>query len=173
MAAVKVFILVVKAVTKPFAKRVKTSEDPNVIKTSIWVGRFMNRMSHRVNVMGIGHKIKKVKELSEKQARNDGAEFISEGIILSISCGLLGFEYWRRGKADDYKKALAKEQLALEKAKAKAEIEERFLLQEERILRLEERLDAILGESSKGQTDAGIVARNNSFYHGWYSWFSK
>ncbi len=176
MAAVKVFILVVKAVTKPFAKRVKVSEDPTVTKASIWVGRFMNRMSHRVNVMGLGHKIKKVKELSEKQAKSDGAEFISEGIILSISCSLLGVEYWRRGKADDYKKMVARKQLAEEKAQAQAEIEDRFQLQEKRLLCLEERLDKILAridESVKAERDAGIVARNNNtFYHRWYSWFS-
>ena len=174
MAAVKVFILVVKAVTKPFAKRVKTSEDPTVIKASIWTGRFMNKLSHRVNVMGLGHKIKKVKELSEKQARNDGAEILSEGIILSISCGLLGFEYWRRGKVDQQKKELAKQRLAAEKAEAKADIDRRFQLQEERILRLEARLDTLLDrleELPNGRTDAELAAMNNSFYHRWYRWF--
>ena len=71
---------------------------------------------------------------------------------------------------------VARKQLAEEKAQAQAEIEDRFQLQEKRLLCLEERLDKILAridESVKAERDAGIVARNNNtFYHRWYSWFS-
>eukprot|EP00943_MAST-04B_sp_MAST-4B-sp1_P005531 g5531.t1 len=94
--AVKLGILVVKAVTKPFAKRIKNTEDVRLQKLCKDVGQIQNKFMTLVNLRTSGIKAKKVKPLSDEQALVLGSELVSEGIILGISGVLLGIEYWRR-----------------------------------------------------------------------------
>ena len=142
--ATKMFILVVKALTKPFANRIKVSKDPSVSAMCISVGQFANRATHRMNVLGMGYKVKEIKPLPEAQAKKEGAEFVVEGVMLGVSGALLAYEYWRRDQIAAAKAVVQKQVDQDKREKEKEEIEARFNAQRKLIQELERKIDTLI-----------------------------
>ena len=94
--AVKLGILVVKSVTKPFAKRIKNTQDKDLQHFCRRVGQAQNKIITLVNLRMSGIKAKKVKELPDEQALSLGAELVSEVLYL-VSVG----HYWRWNIGDE------------------------------------------------------------------------
>jgi hypothetical protein len=165
--AVKLGILVVKAVTKPFAKRIKNTEDIRLQKLCKDVGQFQNKMMTLVNLRMSGIKAKKVKPLADEQALVLGSELVSEGVILGVSGVLLGFEYWRREViAEKKKKKLMKEKNARRNEKMLA-LEAKFKPLQEKLEQLENEIKILKSQQEKKK----INVNNNNNNNSWTSWF--
>ena len=106
--AVKLGILVIKTVTKPFAKKIKNTKDKDLQRLCINVGQFQNKYMTLVNLRMSGIKAKKVKPLTDEKALSLGSEIVSEGTILGVSGTLLALEYWRRDVTAEKKRRTCK-----------------------------------------------------------------
>ena len=104
----KLLILTVKTISKPFSKRLKeVAKDSDKFKDyCITVGNFVNNFTHSVNVRFIGGRQIKLKPLGESEAISRGAEVVGEGFVFTVSMTLLLAEYARR----DYTKGLEAEE---------------------------------------------------------------
>ena len=117
--AVKLLILTVKTISKPFSKRLKEAakNSTNFKSTCIFVGNYVNSFTHNVNIRLIGGKQIKLKPLGEPEAISRGAEVVGEGFVYAVSLTLLVGEYARR----DYIKEIESKEKAEKKAKRRVE----------------------------------------------------
>jgi hypothetical protein len=117
--AVKLLILTVKTISKPFSKRLKDAarNSTSFKSTCIFVGNYVNSFTHNVNIRLIGGKQIKLKPLGEPEAISKGAEVVGEGFVYAVSLTLLVGEYARR----DYIKDIESKEKAEKKAKRRVE----------------------------------------------------
>jgi hypothetical protein len=117
--AVKLLILTVKTISKPFSKRLKEAakNSTSFKSTCIFVGNYVNSFTHNVNIRLIGGKQIKLKPLGEPEAISKGAEVVGEGFVYAVSLTLLVGEYARR----DYIKDIESKEKAEKKAKRRVE----------------------------------------------------
>jgi optic atrophy 3 protein len=111
--------LLVKTLAKPLSKRIKHefSRYPFTQNILISVGQGTHQLTSRLTIWSAGYKVRSIKPLEEEQALKQGAEFVGESFILTVSIGVLLYEYNSQSV-----KAKDKEEKA--KAKAKAERDE-------------------------------------------------
>ena len=110
----KLGFLVIKQVSKPIAKSIAERAKTSPFFKN-WVCIPVAQLFHFYEVkvkmaalnLGTG-KVTKVPKLSEDQAVKQGAELLSEIIILSIASGILIYEYNRSKEKDDAKEAKVK-----------------------------------------------------------------
>ena len=110
----KLGFLVVKQVSKPIAKSIAERAKASPFFKN-WVCIPVAQLFHFYEVkvkmatlnLGTG-KVTKVPKLSEDQAVKQGAELLSEIIILSIASGILIYEYNRSKEKEDAKEAKVK-----------------------------------------------------------------
>ena len=168
--AVKLGILVIKAVTKPFAKKIKNTKDKDLQRLCINVGQFQNKYMTLVNLRMSGIKAKKVKPLTDEKALSLGSEIVSEGTILGVSGTLLALEYWRRDvTAEKKKKNLQKEKNARRKKKL-LDLEAKFQPLYEKMEQLENEIKELkLKEEERNNNNKKQPTNiNNSSW--WTSW---
>ena len=165
--AVKLGILVVKSVTKPFAKRIKNTQDKDLQHFCRRVGQAQNKMITLVNLRMSGIKAKKVKELPDEQALSLGAELVSEGVILGISGTLLALEYWRRDVVAEKKKLKHQKEKAERREKKRQELEARFQPLYDRISHLENEIETLKSKQERGSITPQKDTNSNSWWTSW------
>jgi len=157
---VKMGTLLLKQASKPFASNFKkyAHTSPALQGLCMSLGRFWNRGTTRINMMTLGHKVKKVKPLSDEDAIIKGADLLGEGIVYSAAVAAVFLEYRRKDIEADEKK-----QKALEKEAAQqAALEARFKQIEDKI----ETLAAALAAKEKSSADAPSSSSSPS----WLTW---
>ena len=165
--AVKLGILVVKSVTKPFAKRIKNTQDKDLQQFCRRVGQAQNKLITLVNLRMSGIKAKKVKALPDEQALSLGAELVSEGVILGISGSLLALEYWRRDFLAEKKKLKHEKEKAERREKKRQELEARFQPLYDRISYLENEVQNL----KSNQERRSMTTQKDTNSNGWWtSW---
>jgi len=114
----KLGVLLVKQVSKPIAAAVsrRAKKSPffrNYICIPIAQGFHLFDVKVRMRILNLG-KVTKVPKLNEDKAIEEGAQLLSEIVILSIAAGLVMFEYRRSSEKEGAKQeAMEKEKLQL------------------------------------------------------------
>ena len=165
--AVKLGILVVKSVTKPFAKRIKNTQDKDLQHFCRRVGQAQNKIITLVNLRMSGIKAKKVKELPDEQALSLGAELVSEGVILGISGTLLALEYWRRDVLAEKKKLKHEKEKAERREKKRQELEAMFEPLYDKISYLENEVETLKSNQERRSVNLQKDTNSNSWWTSW------
>ncbi|GKY96386.1 hypothetical protein MPSEU_000598200 [Mayamaea pseudoterrestris] len=111
--------LLIKTLAKPLSKRVKHefSRSPFTQNILVAIGQGTHQLTSRMTIWSAGYKVRSIKPLEEEQAIKQGAEFVGEGFILTVSIGVLMYEY-------NSQTTKAREKDLQQKAKAQAERDE-------------------------------------------------
>jgi hypothetical protein len=143
----------VKTLAKPLSKRIKHDFSRyNFTKQGlIRIGQTSHSISSRMQIWSAGYRVRTIKPLEEEKALKDGAEFVGEAFIFSVSGTLVVLEYNR--SADS-----ARRKEEAKRAEAKAE---RAALQA-KLLTLDARLKAV--ESTVIQNSHSILGLGGSTY---------
>jgi hypothetical protein len=149
--AVKLLILTVKTISKPFSKRLKdVAKDSESFKGyCIKIGNFMNGFTHNVNIRFIGGKQIKLKPLGETEAISRGAEVVGEGFVYGVSICLLVAEYARRDYIKDIEAAEKAEKKAQRREKKDKALAEKFEHLTHQISILESKLQELEEQNHK------------------------
>lgn len=110
MASFKIFSLVVKALSKPVANRIKAAAAEGLTMRAFCEhsGRIAYRFSVRLNAQVMGTKVTEITPLSEKKAVKQGAEVLSETLLIGVAGLLVLWEYDRKERDSVKSKAKAK-----------------------------------------------------------------
>jgi len=114
----KLGVLLVKQVSKPIAAAAarhakKSPFFRNYICIPIAQGFHLFDVKVRMRILNLG-KVTKVPKLNEEKAIEEGAQLLSEIVILSIAAGLVTYEYRRSSEKEDAKQeAMEKEKFEL------------------------------------------------------------
>ena len=86
--------LLIKTLAKPLSKRIKHefSRYPVTQNVLIAVGQGTHQLTSRMTIWSAGYKVRSIKPLEEEQAMKQGAEFVGESFILTVSIGVLLYE---------------------------------------------------------------------------------
>ncbi|GLD97394.1 hypothetical protein PINS_up006078 [Pythium insidiosum] len=134
--------LIVRTLTKPLAKVVKTRSktDPRLNALCHRLGQQQHHLLFKFHMGFRGVSNYTIKDLPADQAVEKGADLIGELIIFSVAVAVASFEYSRSTT-----KSKEKEQLELDKKRRQEEeIERRFNHLEEKVIWLEAQL-AVMG----------------------------
>eukprot|EP00934_Nitzschia_sp_Nitz4_P000978 Nitzschia sp. Nitz4//scaffold206_size41850//21596//22437//NITZ4_007423-RA/size41850-processed-gene-0.52-mRNA-1//-1//CDS//3329541568//978//frame0 len=143
----KLATLLIRTLAKPLSKQIKATWSKNSFTKGglIWVGQTNHALSSRMQIWSNGYKVRNIKPLEEEKALKDGAEFLGEAFLFSVSGAVVVFEYNRSNES-------AKAKDAAKRAEAKAE---RRALQA-KLIALDERLKAV--EESLHQSQASSMS---------------
>jgi hypothetical protein len=110
MAAIpglKVAVLLIKQATKPLTRALKARTQSNELFGNMcgFLGQQWHRQTTRLNLMVQGHRVKGVKPLNDEEAKQSGAELLSEGFVLTVGLSALILETQRSARANAAKVA--------------------------------------------------------------------
>ena len=136
---VKLGFLAIKQVAKPVAQRLKNQalNSPRWQRALVATGRRLHYNKQQIERIADGKpllKRERVPVQHEKEALQDGADFLAEMVVYGVSASILGIEYWSSRKKD-IKKA-EKEAAKEAKAERLKEANEELQWQEFRQLNL-------------------------------------
>ncbi len=108
--------LLFQTLAKPVAKRIKSEFSRRDItrRMLIGLGQASHHVTSRLTIWSAGYKVRSITPLEEDKAISLGADLVSETFLLTVSGGVLVWEY-QRSKASQQKQDQA------ERAKASAE----------------------------------------------------
>lgn len=145
----KVATLIIKALIKPLSNQLKqAAANPGPLRTAFFnFGQFHNKVMIHIQLRSTGHHVKSIKPLMEDEAVKQGADTISEALVLTVGLVAIAAEVYRKTMADRTA-AIDKELAMIEKSRAREmrAIEAEDALRS-RLLALEERLIGV--EDSK------------------------
>ena len=97
----KLASLLVKTLAKPLSKRIKTqfSKNDTTKAMLVSVGQTSHAVTSRMQIWSAGYRVKKISPLDPEKALKDGAEFIGEAFIFSVSGYLVVWEYRRSAES--------------------------------------------------------------------------
>jgi hypothetical protein len=97
----KLASLLVKTLAKPLSKRIKTEFSKNKTTKSflVGIGQTSHSITSRMQIWSAGYRVKKISSLEPEKALKDGAEFVGESFIFSVSGYLVVWEYRRSAES--------------------------------------------------------------------------
>ena len=106
----KIGSLLIKTLSKPVAKRIKTDFTRYDLtrRFLIGMGQQTHRLTTRMTIWSEGFKVRSIPPLEEKEAIQKGADLLGEAIVFGVSVGVVVWEYNRSNE-----KAKAKEEKRL------------------------------------------------------------
>mmetsp|Transcript_47828 Transcript_47828/g.94847 ORF Transcript_47828/g.94847 Transcript_47828/m.94847 type:complete len:165 (-) Transcript_47828:7-501(-) len=136
MEVIKLSTLLIKTLSKPLAKGLKTRLTTNLFWTArtIDIGQFTHKYWSLLQIRAAGHKTLRVKPLDEAAALNQGADMVSEGFVFGVAALAMLFEL-NRSNAAKVQDGLAKKAKELE---ATNKLDRRLRGIEDRLERMEE-----------------------------------
>jgi hypothetical protein len=110
----KLATLFVKTLAKPLSKSVKHqfSRFDATKNLLIGIGQTNHRITSRMTIWASGYRVRSIAPLEEEKALQDGAEFIGEAFVFTVSGTVIVLEYNRSSKAEEAKRE--KKRLALQ-----------------------------------------------------------
>ena len=160
---IKMGTLLLKQASKPFASQFKKNahRSETLQGMCIAVGRFWNQGTTRINMMTLGHKVKKVKPLSDEDAVAKGADLLGEGIVYTVAVAAVFIEYRRK----DFEAEEKKTEKEAKEREANAILEARFAA-------IEKNMETMAAELRKANEKAEAArrseeARRRSWWRGW------
>ena len=106
----KIGSLLIKTLSKPVAKRIKTDFTRYDLtrRFLVGMGQSTHRLTTRMTIWSEGFKVRSIPPLEEKEAIQKGADLLGEAIVFGVSVGVVVWEYNRSNE-----KAKAKEEKRL------------------------------------------------------------
>jgi hypothetical protein len=97
----KLASLLVKTLAKPLSKRIKHQFSKNKTTKSLLegIGQTSHSITSRMQIWAAGYRVKKISVLEPETALKNGAEFVGESFIFSVSGYLLVWEYRRTAES--------------------------------------------------------------------------
>ena len=106
---------------KPLSKRIKYefAQFDATKKMLIGIGQRNHTVTSYMTIWSSGYKVKSIKPLDEDRAMKDGAEFVGEAFVLTVSASIVIWEYSRSAekqvkKAEQKRQQIRKEQKLLQ-----------------------------------------------------------
>jgi optic atrophy 3 protein len=98
----KIASLFVKTLAKPVSKRIKTEFSKYEVtqRLLVRIGQLNHSVTSRMEIWSAGYKIRTISPLAEEKALKDGAEFVGEFFVLSVSLTLVLLEYNRSAQKE-------------------------------------------------------------------------
>ena len=143
MAFLKLTTLVIKTLSKPLSKALKTrvTADPKMAQFVEAIGQKSHSFWSSITIRAAGHKGLRVKPLDEATALNQGADIMAEFFIFSVASGAMVLELVHSNSVKARESKLKKEREAAEDDALRASLESI----EERISQLERAQTDLLG----------------------------
>ena len=150
----KLSTLLVKAIAKPLASRLKSESkrSPFIDRVFVGMGNSVHYFYARANVMASGYKFIGVKPLPHDQALRDGVAAFSESLVLGFSAVVIVFDYRRNAIKNAAKEVKMKMEKQYEKDKSKRRLKEIH----DRLDRIEELLNDSKNNKNKNNNQGGL-----------------
>lgn len=120
----KLATLFVKTLAKPLSKSVKHqfSRFDVTKRLLIGIGQSYHRITSRLTIWASGYRVRSITPLEEEKALQDGAEFIGEVFVFSVSGTLIVLEYNRSSNAEKSRQEQKRLALQAENASLQAKL---------------------------------------------------
>jgi optic atrophy 3 protein len=109
----KLGTLLVKTLSKPLSKQIKIqfSQYPIGQRILEGVGQGMHNVTSRLTIWSSGYRVRSITPLEQNEAIKQGADFVGEFFVVTVSAGLLIWEYNRSNESAKAKE-MAKQAVA-------------------------------------------------------------
>mmetsp|Transcript_46546 Transcript_46546/g.113369 ORF Transcript_46546/g.113369 Transcript_46546/m.113369 type:complete len:235 (-) Transcript_46546:1719-2423(-) len=120
----KLASLLVKTLAKPLSKRIKHdfSRFDSTKRLLVWIGQTNHTVTSYMQIWSSGYRVRNIKPLESEKALKDGAEFVGESFIFSVSVGLLLWEYNRSAEISKQKSEKKRQEIKKEQARLQAKL---------------------------------------------------
>jgi len=116
--------LFVKTLAKPLSKRIKNdfARNQTTKEMLISIGQANHTVTSYMTIWASGYRVKSIKPIEAEKALKDGAEFIGEGFVLTVTAATVIFEYNRSAKSAARKAEEKRERIRADQKKLNAKL---------------------------------------------------
>jgi len=116
--------LLIKTLSKPVAKRIKSQMIKNDITRDglIWVGQKTHALTTRMEIWSSGYTVRSINKLEETEALSRGADILSETFLFGVSGVILVYEYNRSSEKERLKEEKRLQQIRDDASKLQAKL---------------------------------------------------
>jgi len=109
---------------QPLSKRIKYdfARFDATKQMLISVGQANHTVTSYLTIWSSGYKVKTIKPIDAEKAMKDGAEFVGEGFVLSVSAAIVVFEYNRSAQKQNEKNERKRERIKADQAALNAKL---------------------------------------------------
>lgn len=125
LPVVKLVGLMVKTLSKPISKRIKAdlASYDMAKKIVMRIGRAEHKVESYMTIWSSGYRVKAIKKIKDEEALKNGAEFVGEGFVYTVSAGVIIYEYRRSGRSAERKAEEKRERIRESQRKLQAKLE--------------------------------------------------